>query len=218
MYHTTKKKPIIISIEGNIGSGKSELIKILRKKYKNKIYFVDEPVKEWCSVTTLDNKNLIEHFYENKQRYSYTFQNYAFITRIKKLKEAIHNTNLDIIVTERSTISDKILFAQMLYENKFLNKMEWEMYCSWFEYFTIHVDKFLYVQTSIDNCMERIQKRNRNGEEQITKLYIEQLHEKHEEWLNNNNKCMILNGNLNIFNEITQQQQLNIIDRFFFSN
>ena len=77
-------KPIIISVDGNIGSGKSTLIKILRNRMKDYI-FVDEPVKEWTQVTDDNNKNLLAHFYENKERWAYTFQNYAFITRSRNL-------------------------------------------------------------------------------------------------------------------------------------
>ena len=64
------RKPLIVSIEGNIGSGKSTFIKKLREKFgKNKdFYFVDEPVKEWTKVMTKDGKNLIENCYSDMKR------------------------------------------------------------------------------------------------------------------------------------------------------
>ena len=43
---------LIISIDGNIGSGKSTVLKHLRERLSgNKNFvFVDEPVKEWSKI------------------------------------------------------------------------------------------------------------------------------------------------------------------------
>ncbi len=100
---TAKQNQIIYSIEGNIGSGKSTFIKLFREKYGNnkEFFFVDEPVKEWTQVKTKDGKNLIENFYQDMPRYSYIFQNFAYITRLKNLINAVEKSNSTIIITER---------------------------------------------------------------------------------------------------------------------
>ena len=52
--------PIIISIEGNIGSGKSTLVDNLKQLYHNSndIHFLQEPVDVWNTITDNDNKFL----------------------------------------------------------------------------------------------------------------------------------------------------------------
>ena len=62
----------IISIEGNIGSGKSTVINTLKQYYKeNKnVYFLEEPVNEWENIKNSSNKNIIELFYKNQEKYS----------------------------------------------------------------------------------------------------------------------------------------------------
>lgn len=194
---------IIYSIEGNIGSGKSTFIKMLREEYgeNSQFFFVDEPVKEWTAVKTKDGKNLIENFYEDMPRYSYIFQNFAYITRLKNLINAVKNSNAKIIITERSVESDRHLFAKMLYESGMLNELEWNVYLSWFGILNINIDKFIYIKTSVENCMTRIKKRNRDGEDNITEEYISSLHNKHEDWLNSKDNVIVIDGNQNIFED-----------------
>ena len=51
------KKLKIISIEGNIGSGKSTVVNSLKQYYSNdKIYFLEEPVSEWEKIKDLSCK------------------------------------------------------------------------------------------------------------------------------------------------------------------
>ena len=64
-------RPRIVTIEGNIGAGKTTLINLLKEKYKNddRIVFLEEPVDTWEKITQ-DGKNILELFYENQQKYS----------------------------------------------------------------------------------------------------------------------------------------------------
>ena len=59
----------IISIEGNIGSGKSTLVEGLKQKYKAQehICFLQEPVDEWSCVRDNDGKTILEKYYGNQE-------------------------------------------------------------------------------------------------------------------------------------------------------
>ena len=124
----------IFSIEGNIGSGKSTIIKNIKNsfiKYKNfKIIYLQEPVDIWESIVDENNKNIIEHFYGDNVKYGFSFQMLAFISRNKLLNETIaNNANENIvIITERSIFSDKNVFAKMLYKDKSINEIEYQIY------------------------------------------------------------------------------------------
>ena len=68
----------IVTIEGNIGSGKSTLLEFLKQdpiinKYKN-IIFLDEPVKQWNKITDKDGTTMLETFYSDQKKYSFSFQ------------------------------------------------------------------------------------------------------------------------------------------------
>ena len=67
MAAVTKKKAIIFSVEGNIGSGKSALLKMLKGNLgtiKNtQVVYLPEPVSEWERIR--DGVNAIEKYYGN---------------------------------------------------------------------------------------------------------------------------------------------------------
>ena len=99
----------IFSIEGNIGSGKSTLVKILTRTFKKlvnvPIVYLPEPVSVWESITDKNGKNIIEKYYENQEKYAFSFQMMAYITRIHQLKEILKKESNTIIICERSVFT-----------------------------------------------------------------------------------------------------------------
>lgn len=204
--------PIIISIDGNIGSGKSTFINII-KKYRPQYYIIDEPVNQWQNITDNNGTNLLQKFYEDPTRWGYTFQNFAYITRLKALQDAI-KLDHKIIITERSIFTDKNIFAKMLYENNKLSKIEWDIYNYWFDNFNIDITGTIYLQTSINNCKKRINKRSRDGEDNMDNDYLQKLHDKHNEVFNTNT-VLQLDGNLDFkTDKLIQNNMLEQIDKF----
>lgn len=194
---------LIISIDGNIGSGKSTFLNILKNKYSDQFYFAKEPVDEWLDVNGV---NFLEKFYQDKKRWGYTFQNYAYITRIKELMNGI-NSDKNIIITERSIYTDKYIFAEMLKDDEFMTKFELDLYNTWFNQFDIKINGQIYIRTELDNCYDRIQNRNRDGENTIDKNYLCNLELRHENWLLNDNNTLILNGNDDFKNNLELQNK-----------
>ena len=58
---------MLISIEGNIGSGKSTIIEYLKTLQNDKIIFVDEPVNEWLNIKDINGMNALDCFYKDKK-------------------------------------------------------------------------------------------------------------------------------------------------------
>ena len=194
---------MIISIEGNIGSGKSTLLNLLREKYKENqhIIFVDEPISEWNKIKD-GEKSILELFYGDKDKYSFTFQILAYITRLRKLLHVLENSNDDnIIICERSIYTDKYVFAKMLYQQGHIKEIEWQTYNYWFDTFKKQTlpNTIIYVKTDPLICSNRIKKRNRIGEDSIAIEYLNHCHELHEEWLRESKINIItVNGNIEL--------------------
>lgn len=184
---------IIISIEGNIGAGKSSLMKLLKSKLSRDVEFIDEPVDEWIQMKNNQGENLLEVFYKNQPRWAYSFQNIAYITRMKRVIEAIQNSKKDFIIMDRSPDGDKNTFTKMLIEDGCIDKLEEEAYNKWCDLFktyfcnnvTFH---YIYLQCNPNTAYKRIQKRGREEENKIPKEYINRLHKAHEDWLLDNNE------------------------------
>lgn len=180
----------IISIEGNIGSGKSTFLKNLQEHYSKEsndnIIFVDEPVDEWNDICDNENETILSKFYKDSEKYSFPFQMMAFITRYNKLKKAMEYAKqiIDknpIIITERSLYTDKYVFAKMLYDDNKMEEINFQIYNKWFEEFASEfpITKIIYIKTNPEICFERIKKRSRNGESNIPLIYLENCHNYH---------------------------------------
>lgn len=206
------KNPIIISFDGNIGSGKSTIVKYFEENFeifckgKNidyKVCFLPEPVSIWESIKDEYDKNAIEKFYEDNEKYGFSFQMMAYISRLSLFKEAFKN-EYDIIFTERSMFTDKNVFAKMLYDNKKINTIEYQIYNKWFDEFTgiIKDLKTVYIRTDPSICDQRVKKRARSGEN-ISLDYLQDCHKYHDKWLNKSDNLkskniLIVDGNKDI--------------------
>lgn len=186
----------VISIEGNIGSGKSTILNILKSKLSD-VIFINEPVDEWFKIKDKSNRNMLELFYDDKNKYSFVFQITAYITRLRKLIEILKDNNDKIIICERSIYTDKYVFAKMLYQDNFINDIEWNSYNYWFDTFKeiSKLDGIIYVNTKPNICFDRIKKRNRNGESNISLDYLNNCHQKHLDWILKESNVLEIDGN-----------------------
>ena len=108
----------IFSVEGNIGSGKSTLIEYL--KQSNKYIYLPEPVSVWNEIKDLSGVTILENYYKDQKKYSFSFQMMAYISRLSTIKNAIKTASPDsIIFTERCIYTDREIFARMLYDSNF---------------------------------------------------------------------------------------------------
>ncbi len=203
---------LIITLDGNIGAGKSTFLKELEKELPY-IDIVLEPVDVWESLVSEDGKSLLVKFYEDPKRWGYTFQNCAILTRILEVKKKIKTTTKKVIVTERSVLTDLNVFAKINRDLGNINKLEWDLYMKWADGYAVDVpvDAAIHITTSVDTSIKRIENRARNGEQQIPRDYLEKLHEYHHLWLDNTDLPV-----LNISTETNESIKSNVhkVDNF----
>ena len=197
----------IISIEGNIGSGKSTLLSMLKAKFgdNKNIVFLQEPVDDWETITDINGVTMLEKFYANQKEYSFPFQMMAYISRLALLKKAIREHPGAIIITERSLYTDKHVFAKMLHDQGKIEDVCYQIYLNWFDEFAkdFPINYTVYVQTDPTNCYHRIHKRAREGEEVIPLAYLQDCHNYHEDFLDEqtgiSSRKLNLDGNVDIY-------------------
>jgi deoxyadenosine/deoxycytidine kinase len=181
-----KNKPKqFISFDGVIGAGKTTLVKLLTQKYTDSginavpIY---EPVDVWIKEGVLD------HFYSNIKQTCYEFQTYVFITRIQRVIDVVlKNPDADIYLLERTIHTDKNMFVELLKEE--LGPIRYNMYHTWWNLHScllpIKVNKWVYLNTSLEASIARINARNRYEESCIDKDYQAKLIQKHNDFFKN---------------------------------
>lgn len=172
-------------LEGNIGAGKSTLINVL-KKHLPHILHKEEPVDTWHG--TPEQQGLLEHFYQDQQRWAYTMESFTLMSRVHEVLKNKNEINSDNpFISERSFYSGFYCFAYLGYQNKTLSELEWKLYQQLFDFLVstnASVPRgFIYLATDPKVCHKRINKRRRSGESEIPFEYLQALHDRHESFL-----------------------------------
>lgn len=181
------KKPIIIIIDGLIGAGKTTTIKLLETALNNsgiKSKAIYEPVDVW------QNMGALAHFYKDISQNCYEFQTFTFVTRIMRVNEEIDlDMDIQVYLLERSIFSDRYIFVEMLKEQ--FGEVRMKMYKTWWDEWSklmkVSPDAFMLLDTDVNNSMERIVVRNREGETNggVSYEYQKALREKHIQFYSN---------------------------------
>jgi ribonuclease HI/thymidylate kinase len=195
----------ILSIEGNIGSGKSTFNNALKAYFENeancgglKICFLLEPVDMWNTIKDENNRTMIECYYADQEKYAFAFQMMAYISRLAILREE-YKKGYDIILTERSLFTDQNVFAKMLYDDKKIGEVEYQIYNKWFNEFISEFPmiEFIYIKTDPAVALTRIKKRARVGEN-IPLEYLQSCNDYHDAWLAQYPTKCVLDGNIDL--------------------
>ena len=177
----------IIAVVGSLGVGKSTLVEQIQKRFSKAIY-LSEPVNIWLGLRDAQTgENLLDRFYHNKTRWTYTFENLAFITRLTILIEALNRDDSDIIIIDGSLATDQNVYAQMLHDQGHMDSLEWQAYHLWSQFcdsiIRQHNIHYLYLQCDPFTVKERVISRHREGEQDIDIEYLKLLQIYLERWV-----------------------------------
>lgn len=152
-----------ITIEGNIGAGKTTLAKALTKRLDARLIleaFADNP--------------FLPKFYENAQQYAFPLELFFMAERYKQLKEVLGPNDL----FHQVTISDYLFVKCLLFAKVTLSSDEFKLYQRIFDIIhqqIIFPDILIYLHAPIDVLQKNIKKRNRSYEQQISNEYLQQI-------------------------------------------
>jgi deoxyadenosine/deoxycytidine kinase len=177
--------PLLISLDGNIGAGKSTLLTAI-KLAAPELTVLQEPVGDWLTLKNEAGESLLSLFYKDTPRWAYTFQNCAILTRLIATRDAMARTDTNrIMITERSVLTDRYVFAEMMVEEGKMSKLEWDLYMKWFDAFAKDspIHGIIHITTDPTCSKERIVRRGRSGEDSISLEYLTKLDQQHKKWI-----------------------------------
>ena len=199
------EKPIIVSIEGNIGSGKTTIIENLETHLEldQSILFLREPLDVWESVKdSQTGENILQKFYADPNKYAFAFQVMAYATRLSMVREAIKSGHghYRVIVLERSLAADKRIFAKMLYDDGKIDDVCYQIYQKFYKEFSdeIGLDGIVYIDADADVCKQRVEKRSRQGEDGIPLEYLQKCKKYHDDWMADEHMALKIKTNQNV--------------------
>ena len=154
-----------------------------------------EPIEEW---TDLNNINPLKAMYTNPGKYEAVFQILTINSHVRMFKRARNMTHN--VITERCWESNKDIFTKMAIRSGYIDRIQNEMYEHILydrlsEIPNPKPDAYIYLRTSVDNCMKRIKARDRNGENCITRKYLQTIQRYQEAFLDKYREQTIVNDN-----------------------
>ena len=153
-----------IAIEGVIGVGKTTVA----ERYA-------ETVGARLVLESFEENPFLEDFYREPGKYAFKVQIFFLLSRYKQLSEM---PPPDLF--HRGLVSDFTFLKDRLFASVNLDKHEFLLYqevASIFSRLLRKPDLIIYLQASTDVLMERIKRRGRSFEHNISREYINQLNE-----------------------------------------
>ena len=164
-----------ITIEGNIGAGKTTLAHLLAKQYNARLVleeFADNP--------------FLPKFYENPGQFAFPLELFFMAERYKQLKELIHTKDLFHSVT----ISDYLFTKCLLFAKVNLPEEEFHLYQRLFEIIhqqMIQPEILIYLHAPVQKLQKNIRKRNRSYEQKIPDEYLFSIQETYTHYIKQHN-------------------------------
>ena len=164
-----------ITVEGNIGAGKTTLTNLLAKHFNAKAVleeFADNP--------------FLTKFYENQQQYAFPVELFFMAERYKQLKDMLHTKDL----FQSITVSDYLFTKCLLFAKVTLPSEEFRLYQKLFD--IIHTqlpfpDILIYLHAPVSKLQANIKKRNRLFEQNISDEYLFNLQETYTSYIKQHN-------------------------------
>ena len=164
-----------ITIEGNIGAGKTTLAHLLAKHFNARLIleeFADNP--------------FLTKFYENQAQYAFPLELFFMAERYKQQKEHIQQKDM----FQNLTISDYLFTKCLLFAKVTLSDDEFRLYQRLFEIISqqlIQPDILIYLHSSVQKLQQNIRKRNRPYEQNIPDKYLFNLQETYTNYIRQHN-------------------------------
>lgn len=164
-----------VTIEGNIGAGKTTLAHLLSKHFNARLIleeFADNP--------------FLPKFYENPGQYAFPLELFFMAERYKQLKELLQTKDM----FQNITISDYLFTKCLLFAKVNLPDEEFRLYQKLFEIINpqiIQPDIVIYLHTPVKKLQENIKKRNRDYEQSIPNDYLFTLQETYTQYIKQHN-------------------------------
>jgi deoxyguanosine kinase len=153
-----------IAIEGNIGSGKTSLTKMISDEFNAKIIlerFADNP--------------FLPKFYEDKERYAFPLEMSFLADRHQQLSDDLAQFDL----FKNFIVSDYYIFKSLIFAQVTLQKEEYILYRKMFDIMYKEITKpdlYIYLYQNTEQLLQNIKKRGRDYEQSIAPSYLNKIH------------------------------------------
>ena len=188
--------PFLVYVEGNIASGKSELLAWYNIQEGTCV--MKEPINKWLDFCDYNMLGLKYADRTGRRGHEMSFQVLANLTRLEQLQNTFGTRDVRFI--ERSLKSGLNVFADRARRLGTLSNLNFEILKQFNKVVSsgpyaemVQPDLVVYLDVSPEICHQRLLNRGRIEEMNLTRWDLNDLHLAHELWLESNDiKCPVL--------------------------
>jgi len=162
-----------VVLAGNIGAGKSTLVKLLSDRLGWEPYY--EPVAE---------NPYLDDFYRDMKAWAFHSQVFFLTYRVRAHTELMASAGA--VVQDRSFYEDAQVFARSLHRQGIMSDRDWQSYQGLYRALSgllTPPNLVVYLRAPVATLQERIALRGRTFEANIADSYLAGLNELYEEWI-----------------------------------
>lgn len=163
-----------IAVAGNIGAGKSTLVRFLCEQYQLKPFLEPNQTNPY-----------LKDFYRDMRRWAFQSQMYFLAEKFRIHQELERARESTTVVQDRTIYEDAQIFAFNLYRSRKLSKRDYETYRSLYESIVRSLrppDLMIYLRANLRTIRKRIEYRGRPEEQQVPVTYLRRLQDLYEGW------------------------------------
>lgn len=193
-------------IEGNIGTGKTSLSKLIAERKKGKLFleqYAENP--------------FLPKFYENPERYSFPLELSFLADRYNQLKTNLSSFDL----FNELIVSDYFFMKSLIFSAHTLQEDEYKLYRQLFDiiYSTLpKPDLYVYLHKNTDLLLKNISKRGREYEKNITAEYLKGIENGYFNFFKQQNQMKIVVIDTNNIDFVNNHEDLIKIEDAIFNN
>lgn len=164
-----------ITVEGNIGSGKTTLATMLAEHFRARRVleqFGDNP--------------FLPKFYQDPGKYAFPLELFFMAERFKQMREARPGPEL----FQEGLVSDYLFTKSLLFARVNLSEDEYRLFQNLFEILQVQISKpdiLIYLHAPVFRLQQNIRKRNRSYEQKISDDYLFRLQETYVQYIKQHN-------------------------------
>jgi len=174
-----------ITIEGNIGAGKTTLASLLSEEFDGQLI-----------LESFNNNPYLTKFYHQPEKYALQLEMSFLIERYQQLTKIFSEPN----IFSQFVITDYMLKKCLLFAKINLSKQEFKLYHHFFNLIYKKMPKpdiIFYLHSDTETLLRNIRKRGRDYEQTISKVYLNKIERMYFEYFRQNpeNKFVIVDIN-----------------------
>jgi deoxyadenosine/deoxycytidine kinase len=190
-----------IIVAGNIGVGKSTLVRLLCDRLGWQPFY--EPETE--------NPYLAD-FYKDMSRWSFQSQVFFLSRRLQIHHQILHHNGS--VIQDRSIYEDAEIFARNLNLQGNMSERDYTTYRSLYQTlaeFLPPPDLVIYLRATVDTLSRRIALRNRDYEKSINPDYLARVNNLYNEWISTFTLCPVLTVPADELDYVVRPDHLDLI-------